>query len=153
MKNFLNGLKNYFAEFGTSVVKGDIWTKLSLVIMGAGYFGRGQWVKGILMTLLEVLVIVFVKDFSLEYLSKFDTLGDVQREEVMDWTTLTKTVNDYDNSLLILLFSVVSILVIAAFVFVYIANMKSVYNLQVLKENGKHIPTFREDCKQLLNVR
>ena len=151
MKNFMNGLKNYFAEFVTSIVKGDIWTKLSLVIMGAGYFGRGQVIKGILMTVLEVLVIVFIKDFSLEYLAKFDTLGDVQREEIMDWTTLTKTVNDYDNSLLILLFSVVSILVIAAFVFVYIANMKSVYRLQVLKENGKHVPTFREDVRQLLN--
>lgn len=151
MKNFLNGLKKYFADFGTSVVKGDIWTKLSLIIMGAGYFGRGQIVKGILMTLLELGVIVFIKDFSLEYLTKFDTLGDVQREEIMDWATLTKTVNDYDNSLLILLFSVVSILVIAAFVFVYIGNMKAVYNLQVLKEKGKHIPTLKEDCKQLLN--
>lgn len=151
MKNFLNSLKNYFKDFGVSVAKGDIWTKLSLVIMGAGYFGRGQIIKGILMTLLEVGVIAFTAIFASPYLAKLSTLGTVQREEVMDWATLTKTVNDYDNSLLILLFSVVSILVIAAFVLVYISNVKSAYRLQLMKENGEHIPTFREDCKQLLN--
>lgn len=151
MKNFLNGIKNYFVDFGVSVAKGDIWTKLSLIIMGAGYFGRKQIIKGILMTLLEIGIIAFVALFSAPYLAKLNTLGTVQREEVMDWATLTKTVNDYDNSLLILLFSVVSILIIAAFILVYIANMKAVYRLQLQKENGEHIATFREDCKQMLN--
>ena len=151
MKNFFNGIKKYFAEFGVSVAKGDIWTKLSLIIMGAGYFGRNQIIKGILMTLLEVGVIAFTVLFSAPYLAKLGTLGTVQREEVMDWTTLTKTVNDYDNSLLILLFSVVGILVIAAFVLVYIGNMKAVYHLQLKKENGERIPTFKEDLRQLIN--
>ena len=48
---------NYFKDFGQAVVHGDIWVKLSLVIMGAGYFGRKQFVRGILMTLLEVGVL------------------------------------------------------------------------------------------------
>lgn len=151
MKNFLNAIKKYFVDFGVSIAKGDIWTKLSLIVMGAGYFGRKQIVKGILMTLLEVGVIAFIAIFSAPYLAKFGTLGTVQREEIMDWTTLTKTVNDYDNSLLILLFSVVSLLVIAAFILLWIGNMKAVYRLQVMKEEGEHIPTFREDCRQLLN--
>lgn len=153
MKKFLNGLKNYFAEFGTSVIKGDIWTKLSLVVMGAGYLARHQIMNGILITLLEIGVIAFLILFCGPYLAKLSTLGTVQREEIMDWTTLTKTVNDYDNSLHILLFSVVGILVIAAFVLLYISNMKNVYRLQLMKENGEHIPTFREDCRQLLNDR
>lgn len=151
MKKILDGIKTYFTDFGTSIVKGDIWTKLSLVIMGAGYLGRYQIIKGILMTLLEAGVIAFIVLFCGPYLAKLTTLGTVQREEVMDWTTLTKTVNDYDNSLHILLFSVLGILVIAAFVLLYISNMKNVYRLQLMKENGEHIPTFREDCKQMLN--
>jgi len=151
MKNFLNSLKKYFCDFGVSVAKGDIWTKLSLIIMGAGYFGRKQIGKGILITLLEVLVIwaeIFVMG---PYMSKLNTLGTVQREEVLDLVTLTKTVNDYDNSLLILLYGVVGVLVLVAFVLLWISNMKSVYRLQKMKENGEHINTFIEDVKSLFN--
>lgn len=151
MKNFFDGIKKYFAEFGVSVAKGDVWTRLSLIVMGAGYFRRNQRIKGILMTLLEVGVIAFTVLFSAPHLAKLGTLGTVQREEVMDWTTLTKTVNAYDNSLQILLFSIVGILVIEAFVLVYIGNMKAVYHLQMKKENGEHIPTFKEDLRQLIN--
>ena len=124
MKNFFNGIKNYFKEFGTAVAKGDFWTKSSLLIMGMGYFGRGQIIKGILMTLIEIGVILFTALFSLPYLAKFGTLGTVQREEVFDAATMTKTVNDYDNSLLILLFSVVGILVLVAFVLLYIKDFQ-----------------------------
>lgn len=151
MKNFFNEIKNYFKEFGTAVAKGDFWTKSSLLIMGMGYFGRGQIIKGILMTLIEIGVILFTALFSLPYLAKFGTLGTVQREEVFDAATMTKTVNDYDNSLLILLFSVVGILVLVAFVLLYINNIKKAYELQALKENGKHINSFVEDVKSLFN--
>lgn len=151
MKKVVNVLKQYFADFGTSIAKGDIWTKLSLFIMGAGYFGRKQFIKGILMTVLEVLFIFVTVNVTGPYLAKIGTLGTVQREEVMDWTTLTKTVNDYDNSLLILLFSVVGILLIACFVLTYIGNMKACYRLQVEQEKGKHINSFREDIAVMLN--
>ena len=45
MKTFLNAIKKYFVDFGTAVAKGDIWCKLSLLVMGAGYWGRKQIVK------------------------------------------------------------------------------------------------------------
>lgn len=151
MKTFLNGLKKYFADFGCAVIKGDIWTKLSLIVLGAGYFGRKQFIKGILMTILEVGVVLFTALFSSEYIGKLNTLGTVQREEVFDFFTMTKTVNDYDNSLLILLYGILGIVVIIAFILLYIMNMKRVYELQLLKENGKHINTFREDLKDLVN--
>lgn len=151
MKDFFSGLKNYFAEFGAAVAKGDIWTKSSLLIMGMGYFGRGQFIKGILMTLVEIGVILFTAMFSAPYLAKLGTLGTVQREEVFDPLTMTKTVNDYDNSLLILLFSVVGLLVLFAFLVIYISNIKKCYELQILKENGKHINSFVEDVKSLFN--
>ena len=35
MKTFLNAIKKYFVDFGTAVAKGDIWCKLSLLVMGA----------------------------------------------------------------------------------------------------------------------
>lgn len=90
---------------------------------------------------------------SWQYITKLNTLGTVQREEVLDLTTLTKTVNDYDNSLLILLFGIVGILVIAAFVWLWICNLGAVFCLQQQKERGEHIASFREDCRKLINCR
>ena len=126
MKTFLNAIKKYFADFGTAVAKGDIWCKLSLIVMGAGYWGRKQVVKGILMTALEAIVILFTGMFSINYIKDLNTLGTTQYESVFDPLTLKNTVNDYDNSLLILLYGLVGIL-------------------------GEHINTFREDVKSLFN--
>jgi len=93
MKKVLDALKKYFADFFTSIRKGDIWTKLSLIIMGSGYIARKQIIKGILITAIEVFFFAFTLGFSLEYIGKLNTLGTVQREEKLDLTTLTKTVN------------------------------------------------------------
>ncbi len=151
MKNFLDAIKKYFSDFWTSIAKGDIWTRLSLVIMGAGYAGRGQWVKGILMTVIEAGFFLFTIFFSMPYMSKLNTLGTVQREETFDVLTMTKTVNDYDNSLLILLGGIIGVLVIIAFIFLYISNMKTVYRIQKMHEEGKHINTIFEDLRTLIN--
>ena len=151
MKTFLNAIKKYFADFGTAVAKGDIWCKLSLLVMGAGYWGRKQIVKGILMTALEVIVILFTGMFSINYIKDLNTLGTVQYESVFDPLTLKNTVNDYDNSLLILLYGIIGVLVIVAFIFLYISNLKAVYRLQLMKEEGEHVNTFAEDIKSLFN--
>lgn len=151
MKKIATGIVTYFKEFGEAVKNGDVWTKLSLVIMGAGYLARKQIVKGCLITLVEILFFTFTFDFSWHYITKLNTLGTVQREEIFDAATLTKTVNEYDNSLLILLCGIIGILFIFAFVLLYISNMKAVYRLQRMKEDHLHINSFQEDCRALIN--
>ena len=54
---FFKAVGNFFAEFGTAVVKGDLFVKLSLLWLGAGYARRKQYVKAVLMTILEIAVI------------------------------------------------------------------------------------------------
>ena len=153
LTNLLQGIKKYFVDLGTAIVKGDVWTKLSLVVMGAGYIGRKQYIKGILMTALQILFGWFLFGFAWDYLLKFDTLGDVEREAYFDPITMTDVVNDYDNSLLILLMGTLSIIVIGAFIFLYISNVKKAYRLQLDAAAGKHIPTFKEDLVSLVNER
>ena len=143
----------YFKDFFTAIAKGDIWVKLSLLIMGAGYFGRKQIVRGILMTILEVGVLASIFRVFAPYMSKLSTLGTVQREEIFDPLTMQKTVNDFDNSLLILLYGIIGVLVIVAFLALYIANMKAVYRLQKMQENGEHLNTFKEDVASFKNER
>lgn len=103
------------------------------------------------MTLMEVFFFLFTGRVSWQYIRKLNTLGTVQRKETLDLTTLQKTVNHYDNSLLILLFGVVGILIIAAFVALYVSNFKTVFRMQQMKEHGEHINTMKEDCREPIN--
>ncbi len=75
---FFKDLGAVFARFGTAVAKGDLWVKLSLVWWGAGYLGRKQYVKALIMTALEAGVIYFSIAFAPQYVSKFATLGTTQ---------------------------------------------------------------------------
>lgn len=144
-------MRRYWNEIKTAWVQGNLWTRLSLLVMGSGYFACDRWGKGILMTLMEVFFFLFTGRVSWQYIRKLNTLGTVQRKETLDLTTLQKTVNHYDNSLLILLFGVVGILIIAAFVVLYVSNFKTVFRMQQMKEHGEHINTMKEDCWELIN--
>ena len=93
MGSFFKNIGNSLKEFGVAVAKGDIWVKLSLIIMGAGYFGRKQIARGILMTLLQCGVIASLVTVFFPYMAKLNTLGTVQREEIFDIVTMKKTVN------------------------------------------------------------
>lgn len=138
-------------NFGESFRKGDIYTKLSLIILGTGYIARKQYIKGVIIECIQILFFAFTFGFSLEYISKLGTLGTVQREEIFDPKTLSKVVNDYDNSLMILLCGIIGILFIVMYIVLSFSNVKAAYQLQLLSENGKHINTFREDVKNLLD--
>ncbi len=151
MKNKKIFSGNYFKEFGTAVAKGDIWVKLSMLIMGAGYIARKQIINGLIMIALEAVFIITCVFYAAPNLAKFGTLGTVQFEQVFDPLTLTSKVNDYDNSFLILLNSIIALFIIVSFIFVYIGNIKAVYRLQKQKEAGKHINSFWEDIKALFN--
>ncbi|MDD6810314.1 MAG: sugar ABC transporter permease [Lachnospiraceae bacterium] len=151
MKNIFKGIGNYFKDLGTAIVKGDIWVKLSLFIMGAGYIARKQIINGLIMIAVQAMFVVMCVFYAAPNLAEFGTLGTVQFEQVFDPLTLTSTVNDYDNSFLILLNSIIALFIIFAFILVYIANVKTVYRLQKRKEEGHHINTFREDVKALFN--
>ncbi|MDE5931876.1 MAG: sugar ABC transporter permease, partial [Lachnospiraceae bacterium] len=151
MKNKKKFSGNYFKEFGTAVTKGDMGVKLSLLVMGAGYIAKKQIINGLIMIALEIVFILTCVFYAAPNLAKFGTLGTVQFEQVFDPLTMTSKVNDYDNSFLILLNSIIALFIIATFILVYIGNIKAVYRLQLRKEEGKHINTFREDIRALFN--
>lgn len=151
MKNMWKSIGSTFKDFGESIAKGDVWVKLSLLIMGAGYIGRGQVIKGILITLVEAVFALYMAAVGVPYLSKFGTLGTVQFEKVFNVVTMKNEVNDYDHSFKILLFGVITIVLIAAFVAIYVSNMIKVRRLQLAKERGEKINNFRQDFRSLFN--
>ena len=151
LKSFFGSIGGFFWEFGQAVAKGDLFVKLSLIWMGAGYIRRKQFVKGILMTLLEIAAIVYTFGFALDYVVKFNTLGTVQQESVFNIVTMQNEFNDYDHSFMILLISTITFVIWAAFLIIYLSNVVNCYKLQKLAEEGKHINTFLEDLAEYKN--
>ncbi len=147
---FFRSIGTAATDFGTAVAKGDWSVKLSLLIWGAGYVRRKQYIKAILMTLLEVAVILFTIFFAAQYVPKFGTLGSVKAEQVFNMQTMKSEWNDYDNSFLILLYSLFSFVIWLAALAVLIKNVEYLYKLQLKAEQGKHINTFKEDLRTLL---
>ena len=89
--------------FGTSLAKGDWCVKLSLIIMGAGYIRRKQYIKGLIVTLCQAAVLFYLIVIGFPYLQKITSLGTVLRKTQFNIQTMKNEVNDYDHSFKILL--------------------------------------------------
>jgi arabinogalactan oligomer/maltooligosaccharide transport system permease protein len=146
---FFTGIVNGFKNYGSTFVKGDWATKLSYIIFGVGDISKGKYYKGILFFLVEVFYIYFMVTFGGGYISKFGTLGTVETQIVPDGK-FTKTVFG-DNSMLILLYSVLTIVVTMVVFAVYIANIKDAYAMQKLRAKGGKPTSLKHDIQEFLD--
>ena len=133
--------------------QGDIFVKGSCLVMGLGCLKRKQIVKGLLYLTAEVLFFLFFFGFGWKYLSHFLTLGEnaqlrVWNEEMQIYQRVPG-----DNSMLILLFSVLTIAVTILFLVLWGQNIRSAGKLYRLEQAGDPIPSFREDLASLFNER
>lgn len=151
LNSFFKAIGSFCKDFGEALAKGDIFVKLSLIWWGAGYVRRKQFIKAILVTVLEVAVIAYTVGFAMDYVSKFGTLGTVKQETVFNPVTMKNEMNDYDHSFLILLISLITFVIWIASVVFWLGNVVSVYRLQQTAQKGHHINTFREDMHDLFN--
>lgn len=148
---FLCVIVNFFKEFIDAVKKGDGAVKASLIVMGTAYWKRKQIIKGILVTLLEIAVILYTVLIGLPYIRQLGTLGTVERAMVYNPDTMKNEVNDFDNSLLILLFGIISLVFLIVSILLWMRNVMQGYRIQKLAAQGKHINSFKEDIKALFN--
>lgn len=151
--SFFCGIAGLIKEIGAAFVKGDWRTRLSFVIAGFGNLSRGQWAKGALLFLLQVAYILYMIFFGAGFLSKIGSLGTQTQGKVFDEAEGIYIYTKGDNSMQILLFSVLSILLTAVFIGIYILNIRCAYRAQRLTEQGKPLPTFREELRTLLDSR
>ena len=143
---FFSGLGNDFKEIGTTFTKGDWKTKVSYLIMGFGSIMRKQFLRGCAYLLLEVLFFVYMIGFGWNYLKDIGTLGTVARV-----LNDNGTYSYNDNSFFILLYGILSIIIIFAFLFVWRMNVKENYNEEKLLAEGKELPTIKQDLHSLLD--
>lgn len=134
-------------------VPDSIATKISFVIMGFGNLAHRQFVKGAAFLLIEVGYILFMLMGGLQNLWNMITLGTVEtHEEKIEGSMFSRVVYG-DNSMLFLLFGIITLMITAAFVGFYIANIRSARNVQQLEMKGEKIPSFIDDVKLLIDSR
>ena len=179
-------IRDYFVPLGQAMAKGDVFTKLSFLISGFGYFFHHQeqtgfhrnnkygkmpddnaptsntvivvqWLRGVFYLAIEalaVLALIFwgIPNFAKLSLTNLVPAGtlDNGRFEI-DPATGEFIFEKGDSSFQILLFSLITILVLVAFVFIHISSIKGVYKSERDIAEGRPIRTAKQDLKALLD--
>lgn len=136
-----------------AAARGSLWTRLSFLVMGTGCIRYKQYARGILYLLTQVGFVFFFKNFALQYLSKFHTLGTETQTKV--WNAELQIYQRFpgDNSMLILLYSVLSLAAVAVFLYLWYANIRDSWYAQERMEQGRKISSFRDDLQSLTHER
>lgn len=135
---------------GRAMKYGDWKTRTSFVVFGFSQLARKQWLRGVMQLVFEVLFILYMSLFGAQYLGLLGSLGTVETTSVKDeYGFEVKIVGD--NSLLILLYGLLTILFILVFVYVWYKNIKSAYASQEICEAGQKLETAKQDMASLLD--
>ncbi len=153
IKRVICGIGRGIADFFVGFVKGDIFTKISYVIMGFGNIARGQVIKGFIFFALEAAYIAFMVFFGGFYLSQFFIL-QVQPEIVVTDTGrggVIETLKYSVKSEHVLLYGILAILATVAFLVLYVASTKSARKCEEAVKSGKKPAKFSQELKDLLD--
>jgi arabinogalactan oligomer/maltooligosaccharide transport system permease protein len=136
-----------------SFVRGDIWTKLSALIMGLGCFARKQIVRGCIFLAFEGLFIWYMINKGAYWISMLPSLGKVgpTKEIVKVLGRTTEQVTYNDNSFKILLYGILTVFLIVAFLFTWALNIKAAYDAQEKEACGKKVNKFKDDLRSLVD--
>lgn len=128
---------------------GDLPTRLSSIFMGLGLFSHKQRIKGIIVFIFEIAFIFFMAATGVSNLGKLFRLGGQAQHKVYDEDNGIFIYTKGDNSLLMLLYGVLTVFIIAAIVLLWVLQLKQSYKCQVMEEDGLKVPSLKEDLKNL----
>lgn len=99
----------------------------------------------------EILLVAFFFGFGIKYLSHFNTLGESTQNKVWNEELQIYERTTGDNSMLILLFSVLTIAACILFLYILVLLIKNIKKTLLLKKSGKTIPGFKYVITELLD--
>ncbi len=144
---FGRGLK----DIGSTFKNGDGITKGSFVVMGLGNMARGQFLRGILFLLFEIIFIFYMVTTGGYWLSMLPSLGHQGPMEEYNPVLDTYTTVYHDNSFKILLYGVLTIFFIIAFIYTWRQNVKQAKITQEMTEKGIRLKNGKEDLRSLVD--
>lgn len=131
--------------------EGGIETKLSMVLMGFGNFMHRQKIKGLLYLAVEVAYIVFMAVNGVGFIRMLGSLGSVPQKEVWDEAAQVYLYTKGDQSVLVLLYGVATVLLTLLMIWAWRGALKSAFKAERLDKAGCHVNSFVEDLKSLLH--
>ncbi|MCD8295293.1 MAG: sugar ABC transporter permease, partial [Clostridia bacterium] len=143
--NFFKWIGNGFRNIGITFRDGDWKTRISFIIMGFGPILRKSFVRGISLLAMEILFIWYMVAFGWQYLCKLPTLGTEQ-------THMEGVITVYgDNSFLILLYGLLTVFIIIAFIVCWVTNVTENRREELAIKGHRPIPTVKQDLFSLLD--
>ena len=119
--------------------------------MGFGNIARGQILRGLLFLFFQVVFIVYMVTTGGYWLSKFRTLGDVPPGEVYNEILDTYVRVNGDDSFKILLYGLLTILFIIAFIYTWRLNVKQNRISEEILASGKKLKSGKDDLRSILD--
>ena len=117
--------------------------KLSALIMGSGQLMYGCVAKGIIYILIEIGFIAYMVIRGFSDIVGFFTLGTTKADAWLG------TVGD--NSVVMLLMGIFAWIVVAAFIYLYVLNIKSACDIEERVSTGREPKSFIDELKELLD--
>lgn len=137
------------ASFVVAFREGNILTKLSFFICGLGNIVNKQFIRGLVFLAIEFGYLVYMISFGIGAMGDFVTLGTVEQGQVYNEALGIYEYATGDNSMLCLLYGVITFFLTGAMIFVACMSGKSAYCTQFRKEKGMLVPKFRDDLRSL----
>ena len=161
--NFLvscvKAVKNGVVDIVTTFIRGNWAVKLSFLIFGFGNLYYGQIMRGLLFLVFEIVFVAYmlVPSGGIYWLEKGQwfqkgaTVGTVQGGNVYDPIFDTKVWQAGDDSVKVMLYGLLTILFIVAFIVTWRMQVKQCRICMDITASGKKIRSGKEDVQSLLD--
>ena len=140
-----------FREICSTFANGDWKTRTSFVVMGFGNMARGQILRGILFLLFEIVFIAYMILSGSYWLKMLPSLGlqgpTEEYNEILD----AYTTQYHDNSFQILLYGVLTIFFIIAFIYTWRVNIRQNQMAEKILASGKKLKSGKDDLRSVVD--
>ncbi len=147
------GIVHSCRDIVTTFVNGDSKTKISYLVMGYGNIARGQILRGALFLLFEIVFIGYMILTGGYWLSMLPSLGKKSpipnghyNAEKDIWEPVFG-----DNSFKILLYGVLTIFFIIAFIYTWRQNVKQNQIAEKILKSGKKLRSDGDDLRSMVD--
>lgn len=145
------GIKNEWISLKDTFVHGSTPTRISYVIMGFGSMARGQVMRGILFFLFEAVFIAYMILTGGYWLSMLPSLGKMGPTEEYNLIYDAYVTTYNDNSFKILLYGVLTVFFIIAFLYTWRLNIRQNQIAERVLASGKKLKSGKEDLRSLVD--
>ena len=151
LKNAGIAIGKELAEIVTTFTRGDWKTKISYVVMGFGSIARGQVLRGLLFLLFEAVFIFYMVAAGGHWMGMLPSLGKIGPHEEYNVVLDSFTTVYGDNSFKILLYGVLTIFFIIAFIYTWRLNVRQNKLSEQILSSGKKLKRSGDDLRSLVD--